>query len=378
MICPKGEPVHENMSSEHTDVPQLLSTLRMEKFSGVVEIRAVDRKGILFISAGETIDAATGTDSEPAATVGEEAIEELLVQCTQPTATLSVYSLSTREVEFAASSVKPETVFKGLSTDFVRLDRFFRKLASEQHNGYLKVFDNDSRAIGVLSFRNGKADQLLTTPESGPPSFCRPDAIPGFLKKFDREGIIFDVYRTASLPPVSGNDQAAEEPDPAVEKDKQKISTEENIDRQYLSYERKEALGVDGAEARTQVVFDLQGILSKVEKFIDGLAKEGGFQRAFSRACVEKSESYPFLDPFEGQFDYSDGRIHLDEKVPVETFAVGVAECLNLTLTYLQRELPTKMVLPATLKGEIEDPFRCYRDALTGSGIQSVVPAVAQ
>jgi hypothetical protein len=378
MICPKGEPVHENLASEYTDVPQLLSTLRTEKFSGVVEIRAVDRKGILFISAGETIDAATGTDSEPAATVGEEAIEELLVQYTQPNVTLSVYSLSTREVEFVASSVKTEPVFKGLSTDFVRLDRFFRKLARERHNGYLEVFDNDSRAIGVLSFRDGKADQLLTTRESGTPSFCRPDAIPGFVEQIEREGIIFDVYRTAPLPPVSANDQAAEEPDPVAEKDKQKIPTEENIDRQYLSYEKNEALGDDGAEARTQVVIDLQGILLKVEKFVDGLAKDGGFQRAFSRARVEKSESYPFLDPFEGQFDYSDGRIHLDQEVPVETFAVGLAECLNLTLTYLQRELPKKMVLTATLKEEIEDPFRCYRDALTGSGIRSVVPAVFQ
>jgi hypothetical protein len=379
MICPKGAPVYENLSSEYTDVPQLLSTLRAETFSGIVAIQAIGRKGTFFISAGETIDAILGTEADPTATVGEEAVEELFVLCTNPTTTLGVYELSAKEVEFAVTTLQSEMVFKGLSTDFVRLDRFLKKLASERHNGYIEVFTKDNQSFGIISLRDGKADQLFTLREPGISSLSPTDGIPAFLQEIATQGMLFNVYRTAApSAPVNGADQWAGQGPMVTEEDEPETRTEGGNGHQYTPDVRREETERDGLAERTQFVVDLQTVLFKIEKFINGVAENGGFQRAFKRACVEKSESYPFLDPFEGQFDYSGGRIHLDEQVSIGVFAVAIAECLNLTLTYLHIELPKKTVLPANLRGDIESSFRGYRDVLTGSGLQSVIPSTFQ
>jgi hypothetical protein len=331
MICHRGETVYENLSSECNDVPKLLSTLRAEVFSGIVAIQAVGKKGIFFVSAGEIIDAISGTEADPTTTAGEQAVKEIFALCTQPSATLDVYKLSAREVEFAVTTLQSEMVFKGLSTDFVRLDRFLNKLSAQRHNGYIEVTTKDNQPVGIISLRDGKADQLFTAPAVGVSSFS-----------------------------VSENRTAG------------------SNGHQYAPDLRSEGASSSGVEERTQFVVDLQGTLFKIEKFVNGFAETGGFQRAFKRACVEKSESYPFLDPFEGQFDYSGGRIHLDGQVPMGAFVIGIAECLDLTLTYLEREIPNKTVLPASLKRDIEILFRGYRDVITESGLQSVIPSAFQ
>jgi hypothetical protein len=376
VICLKGEPVHENLSSEYTDVPQLLSTLRMEGFSGTVEIEAVGKKGTFLLSNGETIDAAAGTAADPTAIVGEEAVEELFVLCTQPGAHVGVYKLSARAAEFAASTLQSETLFKGLCTDYVRLDRFLTKLACDKHNGYLEVFNSDNRAMGVLSLRNGQMVQLLRVSESGSHTFSDGGDIPVFLEEIGSQGMYFNVCRTTMSPPAEEIDRASDaESEVNQENTKETRIEGSNGGAPHVSFQVEEEPWSDPVEIRGQFLLDLQSALLKIEKFVNGCAEKGGFQRAFKRACVEKSDFYPFLDPFEGQFEYSDGRIHLNDEVSTETFAVGVAECLNLTLTYLQQQFPKETLLPAGLKRDIESAFGSSRDVLAGSGIQSVVPA---
>jgi hypothetical protein len=377
MICPTGEPVHENLSPEYTDVPQLLSTLRAEGFSGTIVIEAIGKKGTFFLSNGETIDAAAGTASDPTATVGEEAVEELFVLCTQPEAKVGVYKLSAREAEFAANTLQSEILFRGLSTDYVRLDRFLGKLSCEKHNGYIEVFNSDNEVVGVLCFRNGQMDQFLRVSESGSLVFFDSVDIPAFLEEISMQGMHFNVCRTAMSPRANEIDQVGD----TESEVNQEMLTETRIQGSngtapYMSLQvEEEKPRGDELEKRTQFLLDLQRALFKIEKFVSGCGQKSGFQRVFRRVCVEKAESYPFLDPFEGRFEYSDGRIHIDDGVSTEAFIVGVADCLNLTLAYLQRELPKRTILPVGLKRDIESSFGRFRNVLAGSGMQSVVPA---
>jgi hypothetical protein len=101
-----------------------------------------------------------------------------------------------------------------------------------------------------------------------------------------------------------------------------------------------------------------------MEKFIDSFSEKGIFQKTFKKACVEKSESYHFLDPFAGQFEYQGKKIYLDEKVGMEEFAKAIAECLNLTLSYVKKELPKNVSFPPGLKGDIESTFKKYQDII--------------
>ena len=102
---------------------------------------------------------------------------------------------------------------------------------------------------------------------------------------------------------------------------------------------------------------------------MDSVSQKGSFQRAFKKACVERSESHPFLDPFEGLFDYQGKKIYLDAKVGTEEFITAIAECLDLTLSYIKKDLPKNATLTSGLKGDIESAFNSYQDIVRFSSL---------
>jgi hypothetical protein len=114
-----------------------------------------------------------------------------------------------------------------------------------------------------------------------------------------------------------------------------------------------------------------------MEKFMDNFSEKGGFQRTFNQACVEKSETYHFLDPFEGKFDYQGKKIRLDANVETEEFIIAIAECLDLTLSYIKKDLPKNVFLPIGPKGDIESTFKNHQDMTKLSDLQSVMKSIA-
>jgi hypothetical protein len=57
MIYPKGDVVHQNLSTEYTDVPDLLATLTSNGFTGVVEVVLPKESGAFFVSKGKVLGA---------------------------------------------------------------------------------------------------------------------------------------------------------------------------------------------------------------------------------------------------------------------------------------------------------------------------------
>ncbi len=209
MIYPKGEAVYQNLSTEYTDLPQLLLTLKPKGFSGIIEIDVAGKKGAFFMVSGEVVNAASGIETDPPAMVGEEAAEKLLALSTRPNGVINVYQVSSIEVEFAANSlVKPEPLFKDLSTDFVRMDQFIKKLQDEKLTGYMEIFARKGRRVGTLSLKAGETMGLQIAAESGAPSFFEREAIPPLLEEFVKQGATFSVYRSKgfSMPVKGTND----------------------------------------------------------------------------------------------------------------------------------------------------------------------------
>ena len=67
-----------------------------------------------------------------------------------------MYQLSPVELEFAVSSFeKPELLSKDLSTDFVRMDQFIKKLQDEKLTGYIEMSAKKNRRVGKLSLKSG-------------------------------------------------------------------------------------------------------------------------------------------------------------------------------------------------------------------------------
>jgi hypothetical protein len=400
MIYPRGVPIHENLSSEYTDVLQLLSSLKSEGFSGSVEIVSTNSKGVFLISSGDIVEAVVSTEENPTFLVGDEAVEELNILCTQPASTFSVYELSADEMDAVASTVQSDIVFKGLSTDFVRLDRFIKKLQDEKHTGYIEVYSKDNALICVLVIKYGVTESVFAYTESDRPVFKKGKEVQTYMKELYDQSLFISVYRTT--PPVFKelpkepmkeiSEKVREVPLKSIEKEREvrEVSNKSPLEEKSRPvspsdnwWEIKEAMRSDiekavnavvTASGRSNFISDVQEIFRKLERFVAGISEKGGFQKVLKRVCVEKSEIYPFLDPFDGQFEYSGGILTIDNLVPFNTLCAGLADCLHQTLIYLQKEMPKVFTLPPGLKGEIESSFSGFRDILKDAGIQSIVP----
>jgi hypothetical protein len=270
------------------------------------------------------------------------------------------------------SRFNSEPVFKGLSTDFVKLDRFIQKLKAEQHTGFIEVFTKQNEAAGTIFFKDGEPANLSIPSQSAYASLPGPTAVPAFLEEVIKQGAIFDVYRSFSEIPVTDAGSTSDH------RNRAETSQQVEIEGPTSAVE-EDTLVQDGPErnngsARNESLSALQEIFGKTERFVDGFSQEGSFLRAFKRALIEKSDIYPFLDPFADQFEYGDGKIALDEAIDLEQFAAGIAECFNLTLSHLKKEFPKQMGLSPRLRAEMESTFGRYENIMKNAGIQSVPP----
>jgi hypothetical protein len=350
MIFPRGEVVHKDLSTAYTDLSALIATMKSEGFNGTVEIEFPENRGILFFGSGEIVDAEAKVGAEAKKFLGQEAVQALLNLSKKKNGALSIYRLTAERVAIVAKNLKNEIIFKGLSTDFTKLEGLLMKLREEKHNGFIEVLTKGNQPMGVLFLEEGEPVEMYTIPESGPSVFGR-KSIPIFVESVTKEGAIFDVYRAQKKTP-----KAKEE----------KVRT---IEEKPGAIEEKASIGEE--RELKEIIFVFQDILARVENWVDGTTQRGTFLKAFNRGRMEKSGEYFFLDPFSGEFEYRDGTIRFTGETSDKDFAKGVLECLRASLPHLEREFPKNKMLPLKLRAEIENSLELHAEALKRFGVDT-------
>lgn len=390
MIFPKGEVVHQNLSTEYVNIPDLLTSLKSNGFAGVVEIQTPHNKGAFFLSEGKIASAEMESNSQADKFIGDEAIQKLLALSGNEIGSINVYRLNPSQVAIMISRFSSEIVFKGLSTDFVKLDRFLEKLKTEKHDGFIEVFTKMNQPLGVLFIKGGEPVDLHIADEIGDSALSGVNGLSAFQEKVLSQGALFDVYKSSVPNPRKESEPVFTETQAkgpfkrppigtlhVIDNEMADVEeeTEEGEEENLLSADSKntilKTLETDGEYDRNKVIGLLQDIIVKTEKFVDGFSQDGIFLRAFKRALIEKSELYPFLDPFADQFVYHSRKIVLDDQVELDQFVPGIADCYNLTLSHLKKEFPKNMNMPAGAKAEMESSLKHYQEALKRAGIES-------
>ena len=352
MIFPRGEVLHKSLSTAFTDFSALLSTLKTGDFNGIIEIEFPDSKGIIFIDAGEVINAEAKVGPDSKRIIGKEAIQTLMTLSNQKDGVINIYRLSPERVAIVAGNLQHEILFKGLSTDFTRLDRLLIKLREEKHNGFIEVRTKEDQAMGVLFLEGGEPVEMFTTPETGPSVFGR-KSIPIFVENAIKQGAIFDVYKSQG-----------------------KILKKEIEEVKEIKEVKEKRVPGRGEELKNLSPI-LQEILSQTEKLVDGTyRKKGFFIKIFKESLIEKSEEFPFLDPFAGEFEYREGAIQFTGEVGIKDFAKGIVECLVTTLSRLEKELPKDKILPLKLKAGIESSLEQHREVLKRLGVEPITASI--
>jgi len=355
MIFPKGEVRHQNLLTVYTDVSALLSALKSEAFSGIVEIEFPEKRGTIFIDSGEVLNAEIKEKGNTERTIGKEGIPAFLTSSNQKNGVVHVYRLLPEHVALITSHLQHEVLFKELSTDYTRLDRLLLKLKEDKHDGFIEVLTKGKKPFGVLFVEGGEPIEMFTLPESGPSVFGR-KSIPPFLENVSQQGgAVLNVYK--SLRKIPKKEKPIPEEKPALEG--------------KPTLESKPPLtGRDGLQ---EVIPILQQALSNAEKLVDAATRSGIFIGAFKKCLIEKAETFSFLDPFAGEFEYQDGVIRFSGAVGEKEFTKGILECLNITGLLLEKELPKNKTLSLKLGVEIKTSLERHSDTLKRLGLTDVV-----
>lgn len=191
MIFPKGELIHKNLSTAYTSLSDLISTLKLEGFSGTIELEFPEVRGILFIDSGEIINGEAKAQTKRM--IGGEAIKALLDLSKNKDGVLSIYRLLPEQVALVASNLRYKILFKGLSISPVYLERLFLKLKERGFRGFIEVISRENQPLGVLFFEDGEPVEMFIIPKSGPSVFGA-ISIPTFLENAIKQMAFLDVY----------------------------------------------------------------------------------------------------------------------------------------------------------------------------------------
>jgi len=335
MILPKGEMVHENLRTAFVDLNSFLQTLKEDNFTGYLQVSFWDYEGILFLEAGEIVNAFE--EAQGRRRGGEEAVENIIRMSKQKDGRINVYRLAPEMVTILASTSMKEATYKDLSTEFTSLDKLIEKLNKENHSGYIDIMLSDTKGGGIIVFQEGEIVEAVMSDEKSGEIYGK-DMLNNIINDVQKRGATFNVYRAG------------------------------------LESRSSERTGITQSSDLKGVIEVMQEVIGTIESLVDGSTKrKGSFRDNFNRALVEKSEDYPFLDPFAAEFEYRNGDIKFSGKVTSEIFIRGVRDCLEVTLDKITAEID-RDELYSKIRSNLQNTITKFGERIDDLGLKSAIP----
>jgi len=289
IVFPKEEPVIENLNSFYLDGPKLLEHYQGQLDSGAIHFKSAVAEGAVFFDKDGLLDGVYESRQEKI--MGKEAVERLIRSTASDNYTIGVFKIAADEIYFWTSILGAKRVYEDLSAEFTDLDGLIRKMALEKLSGYIEIALNQAGEAGLIFFRNGlilggaysrKNSRLDRSRESR-------DAI---IQKAKEKGGVFHVSKISAVKPEAGD----------------------------------KAPDIQGQN----ILGSMEELLVVFEKLMDRKkSTKGNFGTLLGRKLIDLAETYPFLDPFAGEFAYSGNRIHFGGNASEGKVAEGLLAALS-------------------------------------------------
>ena len=327
MRIPRGNPVHENLSTSYVNVGALLADLQVNGFTGYVQVGMQGCDAYVFIDSGAIIGAVERTDT--AARTGAEAINGLLVRAEQPGGRVSIYDHSTTTIQAITGMIEARTVYQDLSSEFVDLDKLVGRLRRDRSLiSYIEVVVTGEAGSGIIHIKGGETDGVYSPADGA--MLTGPLALAKMVEIAAATETTLNVYAAlaaARVAPVIGPADDA-------------LGT-----RSTAGGSEGLALIVPFAEDSAAGAYDyvapLVGLMGDVVSAIERTAtahdSAGAFAIELRAGQLEVAEHFPFLDPFAAEFEYHAGEIAFVGQAEPEEFAVGLGEVLHRAIAALAR-----------------------------------------
>jgi hypothetical protein len=289
IVFPKEDPVIENLNSYYLDLSKLLEHYQGQLDSGIIHFASAFSQGAIFFDKDGLLEGVYENREEKL--LGKEAVWRLMHATSADNYTIAVFKIQADEVYFWTSLLGATRVYEGLSAEFTDLEGLIRKMASEKLSGYIEISLNQSPENGLILFRNGHIVGGAYSREKGGLDRSK-ESRDAIIQAAKDMGGVFHVSKITGIKPEAG-----EEPS--------------EIPRQKILNAMEELLVV-------------------LERHIhQKKSMKRDFGILLRKHCIDLAETYPFLDPFAGEFAYSAGKIRFKGDASEERVAAGLLTAMK-------------------------------------------------
>jgi hypothetical protein len=284
VIFPGEKPVIENLNSYYLETQKLLEHYQGQLDSGVIHFRSATAEGAIFFDKDGLLEGVYEGRGEHVK--GKAAVDHLIRSASADNYTISVYQIEADQIYFWSSILSATRIYENLSAEFTDPDGLIKKMASEKLSGYIEMSLNPSGERGAIFFRNGQFLGGSYSWEKSKLDRSR-EGRDSIIRKAKAGGAVFHV---SSIPAVKAEDEGKATKAPSQE-----------------------------------IVEPLEELLVLVENlFHSSKSIKGDFRTLLKKKFLKLAETYPFLDPFAGEFDYQDHKIRFRGEASEADLAAGV------------------------------------------------------
>ena len=269
VVFPREEPVIENLNSYYLDPSKLLEHYQGQLDSGVIHFKSAGAEGAVFFDKDGLLEGVY--ESREGKLLGKRAVERLIHTTQSDNYTMGVYQVQAEQIYFWTSVLAAKRVYENLSTEFTDLEGLMRKMASESLSGYIEISVTSSEGGALVFFRNGR--------------------VLGGSYSWNKGGL----------------DRSKESRDSIIRMAKEKGAV---FHVSKISADKAEGAEKSAKVPPQNILESMEELLIAVENlFRSNKSTKGDFRTLLKKKFLDLAESYPFLDPFAGELEYTDQKI---------------------------------------------------------------------
>lgn len=280
------------LNSYYVDLPRLVEHCQGDFGSGCALLQGNGVLAQLFFDKAEHLNGSYTDSAE--ALAGDRAVQRILEEAPRAGLAIQVHAISPANIYLWANVPDADLVYGNLSTEFTDLMGLIRKMGRESLSGYLEVCPEDPAAGGVIFLSDGK--------------------------------VVGGSYGGTGAEPASPQEEV------------QRLVTRNRDDTavfhvgRFRDHPRPQPVGEgarDTADNRDALPA-IEELLNQVgDLFTAARRSQSTYRTMLNRKFLEKSETYPFLDPFAAEFTYREGRVEFASEVDAAHLTRAVVECLR-------------------------------------------------
>ena len=299
----KKRPIHENLDTSFVNLSALIKYLRRRQFIGSVKIQLNGYNADIELQEDNQMKVSEHDQISGRVSTGEEALQRLLIRAREPGGTINVYQfIEEKSKTPVQKSVKEKT-----------------QTAQAKAEAEPII---EAKIVEPIP-EKPKPIQQKTPVQNGKPK------LPAVKKMVSKA-----KPKVEKNPLQKSEIQSPEKKIPKPAPVKRETSLPDfpfRLTNQVEEKARQHQISTEDWQMLLKLMVELLLVVDR------SLAEESlDFTAAFQKVCAEIADDYPFLNPSEEIFEYSDGKIRMTEKINAKIFVASITEALRKILYRLE------------------------------------------